>query len=112
MREFPISSWDAENICQAISSPIPIVPFREAGRFSLDVLAPGILSTVIKERFKTFALDIEEEALLKVVEVTECHPCYTQYLWHTLWDITNGRGIRSEDVTRALIEADNRSMGK
>jgi len=47
-------------------------------------------------------VDIDQKTLELIVETTECHPYYTQYLCHVLYDIMEKRRIRTDDVPKAI----------
>lgn len=80
----------------------PNRPFYRSGKiFPLEKIDIDHLRAFIKERFREAKVDIDEKALELIMETTECHPYYTQYLCHTLYDIMEKRRIRSDDVPRA-----------
>ena len=81
----------------------PNRPFYRSGKiFPLEKIASGHLQKFVKKRFNGAGVDIDEKTLGLIVETTECHPYYTQYLCHVLYDIMEKRRIRTDDVPRAI----------
>ena len=60
------------------------------------------LKRIIEERFNGVQERIDGGAIEEIVEVAECHPYYTQYLCHILYDIMEQRRIRAEDSPLAM----------
>jgi AAA+ ATPase superfamily predicted ATPase len=81
----------------------PNRPFYRSGKiFPLEKIDIGHLQRFIKKRFNEAGVDIDQKTLELIVETTECHPYYTQYLCHILYDIMENRQIRTDDVTMAI----------
>jgi hypothetical protein len=80
---------------------VDLYPISTLGEF-LEKIDIDHLRAFIKERSREARVDIDEKALELIMETTECHPYYTQYLCHTLYDIMEKRRIRSDDVPRAV----------
>jgi len=81
----------------------PNRPFYRSGKiFPLEKIASGHLQKFVKKRFNGAGVDIDEKSLGLIVETTECHPYYTQYLCHVLYDIMEKRRIRTDDVPKAI----------
>ena len=81
----------------------PNRPFYRSGKiFPLEKIDPGHLKRFIEKRFNEAGVDIDEKTSGLIVETTECHPYYTQYLCHILYDIMEERRIRTDDVPRAI----------
>jgi len=81
----------------------PNRPFYRSGKiFPLEKIASGHLQKFVKKRFNGAGVDIDEKTLGLIVETTECHPYYTQYLCHVLYDIMEKRRIRTDDVPKAI----------
>jgi len=59
-------------------------------------------SDFIKERLRETKVRIEDEAVKAIFNATECHPYYTQYLCHILYDIKESNRIRAQDVPKAM----------
>lgn len=76
--------------------------YRGAKIFPLAKIGPDEFSAFIKERFGDAKMLIGEKAVRAVLEATESHPYYTQYLCHILYDIAEGSRIREDDVPKAL----------
>lgn len=81
----------------------PNLPFYRSGKlFPLDKISSAEILKTVKERFERAKTHIKEQALEKILEAAECHPYYTQYLCHILYDIMENRRISPEDVPRAV----------
>jgi AAA+ ATPase superfamily predicted ATPase len=81
----------------------PNRPFYRSGKlFPLEKINPGQLQRFIKKRFNEAEVEIDEKALDLIVDTTECHPYYTQYLCHVLYDIMEERPIRAADIPKAI----------
>jgi AAA+ ATPase superfamily predicted ATPase len=81
----------------------PNRPFYRIGKiFPLDKIAAADLRGFIEKRFNEAKVDIDVNAIEVIVETTECHPFYTQYLCHVLYDIMESRHIRADDVPKAI----------
>jgi hypothetical protein len=59
-------------------------------------------SSFIRERFGSAKMAISDKALNAMLEATETHPYYTQYLWHILYDLAEENRVREDDVPKAL----------
>lgn len=81
----------------------PNRPFYRAGKiFPLEKIDPDHLGKFIVKRLKAADVTIEQKAVELIVETTECHPYYTQYLCHILYDIMEERRISADDIPRAI----------
>jgi AAA+ ATPase superfamily predicted ATPase len=81
----------------------PNRPLYRSGKvFPLGRMPARELREVIKERFSSAEVRLEESALEKIIEVAECHPYYTQYLCHILYDIMEKQQIQPEDIPAAV----------
>ena len=67
----------------------PARPFYGSGKmFPLDKIAPNHLETFVFERFRSTGKNLPMEEASRLVETCESHPYYTQYVSHSLWEIT------------------------
>ena len=81
----------------------PNRPFYRSGKiFPLGKIASGHLQGFIKKRFSEAGVGIDEKILELIVETTDCHTYYTQYLCHVLYDIMEKRQIKTDDVPKAI----------
>lgn len=81
----------------------PNRPFYRIGKIlPLEKIAVADLRSFIEKRFNEAEVDVDTNALEVIVETTECHPFYTQYLCHVLYDIMEDRHIRADDVPKAV----------
>jgi uncharacterized protein len=81
----------------------PNRPFYRSGKvFPLGRIPGEDLRKAIEARCSQAKITVDDEALEKILETAECHPYYTQYLCHILYDIMDGRRIRGEKVREAV----------
>jgi hypothetical protein len=81
----------------------PNRPFYRIGKiFPLGKISPDDFSAFVKERFGSAKMAITDKALDAVLDVTETHPYYIQYLCHILYDIVEANRVQEDDVPRAL----------
>ena len=81
----------------------PNRPFYRSGKiFPLGRIPADALKRIIEERFNGVQVHIDAGAIEKIIEVAECHPYYTQYLCHILYDIMERRRVRAEDIPLAV----------
>jgi hypothetical protein len=60
------------------------------------------ITSSVKDRFERAEVHIEDLALEKILDAAECHPYYTQYLCHILYDVMENRKITPEDIPKAV----------
>jgi AAA+ ATPase superfamily predicted ATPase len=81
----------------------PNLPFYRSGKlFPLEKIPPAVIMKTVKDRFEKADVQIEDQALEKILEAAECHPYYTQYLCHVLYDVMENRKITAEDIPNAV----------
>ncbi len=81
----------------------PNRPFYRSGKiFPLGKISSDDFSSFIRVRFGSAKMAISDKALNAMLEATETHPYYTQYLCHILYDIAEGSRVREDDVPKAL----------
>ncbi|MFH1562468.1 MAG: ATP-binding protein [Nitrospirota bacterium] len=80
-------------------------PFYKSGKhFPLEKIKKDNLVSFVKLHFRKGHIQIEDKTIEKIVEISECHPYYTQYLCHILWDECSEQGrIEEKDVDLALL---------
>ncbi|MEW6606242.1 MAG: ATP-binding protein [bacterium] len=80
-------------------------PFYKSGKhFPLGKIEKGNLISFIKYHFKRSQIQIEDKTIEKIVEISECHPYYTQYLCHILWDEYSDQvKVEEKSVALALL---------
>lgn len=82
----------------------PARPFYGSGNmFPLDKIAPKHLELFISERFRSTGKNLPMEEASLLVEICESHPYYTQYVSHSLWEITSpNSSITAIDLKSAI----------
>jgi hypothetical protein len=81
----------------------PNLPFYRSGKlFPLKKIPALEVSKTVKYQFKKAGVDIGDPTVEKILETAVCHPYYTQYLCHILFDVMEKRRITPEDVPRAV----------
>ncbi len=67
----------------------PTRPLYGIGKlFPLEKIAPGHLEAFVLNRFQETDKPISKEVASRLVEICESHPYYTQYVSHSLWELT------------------------
>jgi uncharacterized protein len=81
----------------------PNRPFYRSGKtFPLGKINSEDFASFIRERFGSAKMAISDKAVNAVLEETEAHPYYTQYLCHILYDIAEVSRVQEEDIPKAL----------
>lgn len=81
----------------------PNLPFYRSGKlFPLERISSAEIRKTVKERFQRAGVRIEDQALGQILVTAECHPYYTQYLCHILYDVMENRKIKAEDIPKAV----------
>ncbi|MBW2123074.1 MAG: ATP-binding protein, partial [Deltaproteobacteria bacterium] len=81
----------------------PNRPFYRIGKiFPLGRMPADEVRRIIREKFATVKVTLEDRAVEEIVETTECHPYYIQYLCHVLYDTLERQPIRPQDVPLAV----------
>jgi len=79
----------------------PNRPFYKSGKhFPLYKIKPEELGTFSKEKYLSGGIEVAENEMNEILNVSECHPYYFQMLCHVLWEIC--RDIRV--ITQQHIE--------
>jgi len=89
-------------------------PFYKSGRmFPLPKISPADFSIFIKEKFGADKIEISQECLANLLQITECHPYYTQMFCSILWDRNvDKKKITQESLLQAMEEAIAREAAK
>ncbi len=81
----------------------PNRPLYRSGKIlPLGRIPADAFTAFIKDKLKNAKVEIDDHAIKSVLDTTECHPYYTQYLCHILYDIMEGSRITAQDVPKAL----------
>jgi AAA+ ATPase superfamily predicted ATPase len=81
----------------------PNLPFYRSGKlFPLERISPTEILKTVKDRFEKAEVHIDDRALELILEAAGCHPYYTQYLCHILYDVMENRRIIPEDIPKAV----------
>ncbi len=81
----------------------PNRPFYRSGKIlPLGKISFADLASFIEERFASAQMSVDEAAVRAILHETQCHPYYTQYLCHVLYDIREEGCIEVTDIPRAL----------
>ncbi len=80
-------------------------PLYSAGKlFNLSRLSKEEFSRFIKERFKTGGFTASKDVISQILQLTQCHPYYTQQLCHEIWNqciSQEKKSVEEEDITQA-----------
>ena len=77
--------------------------YKSTKHFPLGKIKEEELIKFIKNKFRSIKTHIPDELVHKITVISECHPYYTQYLCHILWELARDEKRLSEDgITRAL----------
>lgn len=81
----------------------PNLPFYRSGKlFPLERISSAEVLKTVKDRFEKAEVHIDDRALELILETARCHPYYTQYLCHILYDVMENRRIMPEDIPKAV----------
>ncbi|QLH09498.1 AAA family ATPase [Candidatus Nitrosotenuis sp. DW1] len=78
--------------------------YRAGKPFNLGRIPEEEFGTFIKERFKAGGINVSEEVISKILQLTQCHPYYTQQLCHEIWNYCmsqDSKSIEERDVLKA-----------
>ncbi len=76
--------------------------YRIAKPFHLDKIASKELAPFITEKFQSAGIGVDQRVVARILEITECHPYYTQQLCHEVWNICQGSDhIGDDDIEKA-----------
>jgi len=81
----------------------PNRPFYKSGKhFLLGKIKKEAFYSFIEQKFKSAGFDYSEEIIEQILEITECHPYYTQMLCHFIWEEVQNRKLTKENVELAI----------
>ncbi len=82
----------------------PNRPFYKSGKYlPLKRIAEEELVPFILSKFRQGKLKVSKKIAARIVEITECHPYYVQFLCHVLWDdCIDKPEIGEKDIARAV----------
>lgn len=88
----------------------PARPLYGIGKmFPLDKIDPHHLMDFVQSRFAESGKPISEDVVERLVNICESHPYYTQYVSHSLWELTPFNStISASDLEDALTLTINR----
>lgn len=76
-------------------------PFYNSGRkYPLKKIEPAEFSKFIASRFERTRIKTGKEAISQILDITKCHPYYTQEICHFIWEHSRDKG----KVTPAAVE--------
>ena len=81
-------------------------PFYKSGRlFPLGKISRDDFAVFIREKFSVSRINLSTEIIAQLLNISECHPFYTQMLCSVIWDRYSGkRSITGKDILRATEE--------
>ena len=82
----------------------PNRPFYKSGKhFPLGKIDSIELVNFAARKFETTGINIAEQELIEIIEVTECHPYYFQMLCHVLWEIAlDDKAVKLSHIEEAV----------
>lgn len=81
-------------------------PLYNCGRhFPLGKIPPFDFTVYIQRQFAKSNFKIEQKEIKQSLNITECHPYYTQLFCHLLWDrCLEKKKVASKDIEKVLID--------
>ena len=81
-------------------------PFYKSGRlFPLGKISKDDFAAFMREKFSVGRINLSTEIIAQILNISECHPFYTQMLCSVIWDRCSGKkSITEEDVLQAAEE--------
>lgn len=67
--------------------------YRSAKHFPLEKISREDFAKFIHERFAATGRKIDNEIVENILNTSECHPYYTQFISHAVWEKADGRGL-------------------
>ena len=88
-------------------------PFYKSGRvFPLQKISRNDFAVFVKEKFLKSGINLSKKIIDQILDISECHPYYTQMLCSVIWDrFLDKRNIAGADVIRATQELIAREAG-
>ncbi len=82
-------------------------PFYNFGmHVTLNKIPREEFKEFIRKKFENSGIKINDDAIDKILDVTECHPYYTQMICHRLWfnAFVGNKSVSVDDVVRTIEE--------
>ena len=77
--------------------------YRSAKPFPLERINKDELTRFIRNKFKTGNMEIEDDLISEIINVSESHPYYIQYLCHIIWEkAMDKESARQDDFAESL----------
>ena len=79
--------------------------YRSGKPFNLYKIPENELKIFIKDKFQIDKIQVPEKNIDVILQLTGCHPYYTQQLCHEIWNHCKSRGIKivkDTDVSKAI----------
>ncbi len=78
--------------------------YRSAAQFPLGSISEEDWRPFIKERFKHTKKKISSQLIHTLIDLTEGHPFYTQYLCNAVWELCKPNGKVSETIIQQALQ--------
>jgi AAA+ ATPase superfamily predicted ATPase len=78
-----------ESLMNAIFSDVKSPFFQFGEKMNLGLISEQDLTEFINKMFTETGLEIQPFVIEDILEITECHPHYTQYLAYVIWNLVN-----------------------
>lgn len=92
-----------ESLMEKIFSDVKS-PFYQFGvRMNLNKIEYSELSNYINKKFESSGLSIKQQIINEILQLSNCHPHYTQYISSVAWDLTMQQIPQDEDFTNKCI---------
>ncbi|MBP7796633.1 MAG: ATP-binding protein [Elusimicrobiales bacterium] len=77
--------------------------YKSTKHFQLDKLKSKDIFRFIKTKFQDTDIEIKDDLINKVIDISECHPFYFQYICHEMWEMSflNGK-VADEYLERSV----------
>jgi len=82
-----IFSGSKESLMTAIFSDAKSPFFQFGDKMNLDPISNSDLTSYIKSMFNQTELPIHQSTIENILQLSECHPHYTQYAAYVAWDL-------------------------
>jgi uncharacterized protein len=92
-----------ESTMKTIFSNAELLFFRSVEELELAKISSIDLALFIHAAFKESKLKIKQETIDDVLEISECHPHYTQYAAYFAWELINRKIPQDEHFDQLLL---------
>lgn len=79
--------------------------YRSGKPFNLKRISEDEFSDFIKNRFKAGEVTISTKVITTILQLTQCHPYYTQQLCHEIWNLCmskSSKNVKDDYVSEAI----------